>query len=177
MKLNTIITALLCALLLWSIHINEKAISELNHANEIIARQNKSIKEYSEMLNSLVNELENTKLAEKDKKIDLLARLINAEAGSELCCDEMKRLVGVVALNRVKSSEFPNTLEEVIYEQGQYACVDDGNIKKTPTPVCYKIARDLVINGYDDPTNIIFQGEFPQGKGVYKKIQNMYFCI
>lgn len=65
MKLNTIIITLLCALLLWSIHINKQEINEINHANEIIKRQNKSIEQYDQILNSLVHMMKNTKLNKK----------------------------------------------------------------------------------------------------------------
>ena len=50
----------------------------------------------------------------------LLARLIHSEAGSEWLTDELRMCVGEVVLNRVASPEFPNTLEEVLAEEGQY---------------------------------------------------------
>lgn len=36
--------------------------------------------------------------------------------------------VGAVILNRVKSSQFPNTIAGVIYEKGAFTAVSDGQI-------------------------------------------------
>lgn len=108
--------------------------------------------------------------------LELLAHLINAEAGATYCSDEMRYMVGAVALNRVASDDFPDTLEEVIYQKGQYACVTDGNFEKEPTDACYEMAVDLLMNGVEIPENVVFQAEFEQGDGVYKQIDNMYFC-
>lgn len=49
----------------------------------------------------------------------LLSRLIAAETGPEWP-DSPAMAVGEVALNRVASPEFPDTLEEVLYQKGQY---------------------------------------------------------
>ena len=54
-----------------------------------------------------------------DAEIELLACLVQAEAGNQ---DQVgKRLVVDVVLNRVYSEDFPNTIDEVIYEKGQFA--------------------------------------------------------
>lgn len=114
-----------------------------------------------------------------ESELDILSRLIYAEAGSEVCSSEMRYLVGAVALNRVKSNEFPDTLREVIYQDEpclQYACVKDGNIDKQPIEECVQIAYDLLTNGTDIPESVVFQSEFKQGSGVYRQIDNMYFC-
>lgn len=107
----------------------------------------------------------------------LLAHLIMGECGAAYLDDEMLYLTGVVALNRVKSKYFPNTLEEVVYQKGQYQCVElkTSGFYKEPTDRCWKISLDLLSNGYDAPENVVYQAEFVQGK-IYKKIQNMYFC-
>lgn len=47
--------------------------------------------------------------------LDLLARLINAEAQGEPY--EAKVAVGAVVVNRVKSANWPNTIKDVIYQQ------------------------------------------------------------
>ena len=108
--------------------------------------------------------------------VELLAHLINAEAGATYCSDEMRYMVGSVALNRVESDLFPDTLEEVIFQRGQYACTWDGNFEKEPTENCYDIAYDLLIDGVEIPENVVFQAEFEQGDGVYKRVDNMCFC-
>lgn len=55
-----------------------------------------------------------------EQPVDLLAKLIQHEAGSEFVPEVISWGVGEVALNRVASAYFPDTLEEVIYQQGQY---------------------------------------------------------
>lgn len=111
-----------------------------------------------------------------EEDYELLAHLIMGEAGADWCKDEMLFLVGCVALNRVKSDKFPDTLEEVIYQKGQYQCVVDGNFDKEPTDRCWEIALELLIDGSYIPENVVFQAEFEQGSGVYTQVQNMYFC-
>lgn len=107
---------------------------------------------------------------------DLLTRLITAEAGAYWCSDEMMYFVGSVALNRVNSNRFPNTLYEVIHQDGQYSCVGNKYFNGTPCDRAYMIAEDLLVNGSVLPDNVVWQANFAQGKGTYKKVQNMYFC-
>ena len=56
-------------------------------------------------------------------------------------------------MNRVKSSEFPDTISGVIYQKGQFSCVTDGQFNKAidENSTVYKAAREA-INGAD-PTN------------------------
>ena len=106
-----------------------------------------------------------------------LSHLIYAEAGSELCSDDTRYYVGSVVLNRVKSKYFePNTIEGIIFQKGQYECTWIGTYYNEPTDICVKIAKDLLQNGSKLPDNVVFQAEFKQGDGVYKYIDDMYFC-
>ena len=114
---------------------------------------------------------------EYQKDLYLLAHLINAEAGSDWCSDNLMRYVGSVALNRVQHEAFPDSLEEVIYQSGQYACIWDGNFDKEPVERAWIIAKELLDNGSVLPENVVFQSQFPQGNGVYIQEQNMYLCI
>jgi N-acetylmuramoyl-L-alanine amidase len=63
-----------------------------------------------------------------DQEIDLLARLVRAEAQTEPF--EGKIAVACVVLNRVESSQFPDTIKEVIYERGQFQPVSNGQINE-----------------------------------------------
>lgn len=80
-------------------------------------------------------------------EIELLAQLIQAEAGNQ---DEMgKRYVADVVLNRVDSKDFPDTIEDVIFQMNpvQFSCVIDGNFDKaswTVTEECYTVALEEV---------------------------------
>ncbi len=86
-----------------------------------------------------------------DSDIQLMARAINGEARGESY--EGQVAVGAVILNRVKSSEFPNTISGVIYQPGAFTAVSDGQINEpiSEDSTVYKAARDA-LNGWD-PTN------------------------
>lgn len=84
-----------------------------------------------------------------DSDLELLARLIFAEARSEPY--EGKVAVGAVVLNRIKSGKFPHTIKEVIYAPGQFTCVVNGQINLTPDASAYQAARDALAG--KDPSN------------------------
>lgn len=108
------------------------------------------------------------------EELDLLARLIRAEAGSDWCTDELQRAVGSVVLNRVNDSRFPNTIYEVIYAEGQYSTTWNGEIDKPYTDRTYANAKYLLENGVTIPTDVVWQANFKQGKQ-YKEIQGVFF--
>lgn len=130
----------------------------------------------TDKMSETAEETEPPELPYDEEELELLAHLINGEAGADYCSDDLKFYVGSVALNRVASEYFPNTLEAVIFQEGQYACTWDGNYDKEPSEACYEIAEELLIYGSVLPENVLFQAEFKQGDGTYCKEQNMYFC-
>lgn len=79
----------------------------------------------------------------------LLARLVHGEARGEPY--KGKVAVAAVVLNRVKSSDFPNTIAGVIYQRGAFDAVSDGQINLTPDNESIKAAQDAM-NGWD-PSN------------------------
>jgi len=83
--------------------------------------------------------------------LQLLARAINGEARGESY--EGQVAVGAVILNRVKHSDFPNTIAGVIYQPGAFTAVSDGQINEpiAENSTVYKAAQDAM-NGWD-PTN------------------------
>lgn len=76
----------------------------------------------------------------------LLARLVYAEARGEPY--KGKVAVAAVALNRVGSASFPNTLSGVIYQSGAFSSVSNGSINNTPDSECIRAALDA-LNGWD----------------------------
>ena len=78
--------------------------------------------------------------------IYLLARCIYGEARGESYTGQVA--VGAVVLNRVKSSQFPNTISGVIYQKGAFTAVDDGQINLTPNQTAINAAQDAM-NGWD----------------------------
>ena len=87
--------------------------------------------------------------------IQLMARAINGEARGEPY--EGQVAVGAVILNRVKSSQFPNTIAGVIYQSGAFTAVADGqiNVPIDEGSTVYKAARDAM-NGWDPTGGCIY---------------------
>ena len=57
-------------------------------------------------------------------EMELISQLVEAEAGNQDF--EGKCLVVDVVLNRVESPDFPNTVEEVIFQEGQFSVTTNG---------------------------------------------------
>lgn len=87
--------------------------------------------------------------------IQLMARAINGEARGEPY--EGQVAVGAVILNRVKSSQFPNTIAGVIYQSGAFTAVADGQINAAISEgsTVYKAAQDAK-NGWDPTGGCIY---------------------
>ena len=87
-----------------------------------------------------------------NSNLNLLSKLIYGEARGE----EYRGQVAVAAtvLNRVANSKFPNTVSGVIYQNGAYTAVSDGQINLTPDATARKAAQDA-INGWD-PTSRLY---------------------
>ena len=84
---------------------------------------------------------------------NLLAKLVYAESRGEPY--EGQVAVASVVLNRVKSSSFPNTIAGVIYQEGAFSVVSDGQINLAPNDTAKKAAQDA-INGWDPSYGAIY---------------------
>ena len=85
--------------------------------------------------------------------VDLLARLISAEARGEPY--EGQVAVGAVVLNRVKHASFPNSISGVIYQSGAFSCLYDGQFDQPVAESAYRAARDA-LNGWDPSYGAIY---------------------
>lgn len=83
----------------------------------------------------------------------LLAKCVYAEARGEPYQGQVA--VAAVILNRVKSSQFPNTLAGVIYQPYAFTAVSDGQINLEPNQTAYNAARDAM-NGWDPTYGCLF---------------------
>lgn len=100
-----------------------------------------------------------------DDDVDLLARLLTCEMGCSWIADEQQLYVGSVVLNRVASDLFPDTLQEVIYQPGQYAPAISGWIETVqPDERTIGNARWLLENGSVLPENVLYQSTVVQGE-------------
>lgn len=89
------------------------------------------------------------KVSVNKAELDMLARIIYAEARGEPYKGQVA--VGAVVMNRLASSNFPNSIKGVIEQPQAFTAVDDGQYKLRPDNIAYQAAQDAV-RGYD-PTN------------------------
>ena len=123
-----------------------------------------------------VEELDTETLLD-ESKIYMLARIIHGESGSDWCSDQMQLYVGSVFLNRVCSSDFPDTFEEVAFQDNgkQYSCTrKGGGYWEPPTERDFAAATYLMENGSQLDPDYVWQSNFKQGTDIIK-VQNMYF--
>lgn len=121
--------------------------------------------------------LSKTKINKKsytDDELYVLSHLMMGESGGE--SDKCQLYVGSVVLNRVKDNRFPNSIREVAFQKGQYACTWDGNYNKKPTKKVIKNAKRLLEYGSQLPEYVIYQSGFKQGKKIYTIVDGEYFC-
>ena len=114
-----------------------------------------------------------------------MAAAICQEAGGE--SRYVKVRVANVMVNRVLSDSFPNTIEGVLTQRGQYDLYSGKNFPDWATEEikkeCYDVALK-VLSGEERPLpeRVVYQAEFRQGSGTYEhcdsaqKNNGYYFC-
>ena len=110
-------------------------------------------------------------------ELERLACVIYQEAGSDYIADETRYMVGDVVLNRVADRRFPDTLDGVLRQRGQYGrfywtgIVWPARAKNEPDAVkrAYNTAMDLLSGKRHSAlygAGYIWQAEFTQGSDV-----------
>lgn len=112
--------------------------------------------------------------AYSDDDLYCLAHIINAEAGDDNCTHEHRVAVGSVVLNRVAADDYPDTIQEVVFQKGQYSPTWDGRYDLEPSQDSWDTAEYLLTEGSQYPANVLFQAEFTQGTGIYEMFQTIY---
>lgn len=112
--------------------------------------------------------------------VTLLANVMYIEVEQYINNDDAEKvfkLVGSVILHRVESKDFPNTLEGVIWDDGEYAKTTLEKIGKKEIPSkVYNWAEELIRDGAVGPENLVFQCERVLGE-IYDTYGNQYFCL
>lgn len=148
------------------IEIEEEKISQISRSKEI----------ETEVLEISIEE----EYSEHEK--NLLIQLVHAEAGSSWLEDEHQQLVAAVVLNRVKNNYYPNSIEEVIYQKGQYSCINGPQWSVEPEERTVENVLKVLNKEVSFPDYIIYQSEFKQGNHIYKTFYSSfsktttYFC-
>lgn len=109
-----------------------------------------------------------------EEDLEVMAHVLCGEAHN--CPDQEQLYVGSVVLNRKADPRFPDTVKDVVFQSGQYACVRDGNYDREPTERNWKNAKWILEHGSVLPGNVVWQSGGKQGKGVYLKTKYHYYC-
>ena len=91
-------------------------------------------------------QLESWRQTFSETDLDLLARVVRAEAEGEPYDGQVA--VAAVILNRVKHPEFPNTIPGVVYEPLAFSVVANGEVNK-PANASAVQAAHAALNGWD----------------------------
>ncbi|MCL2092144.1 MAG: cell wall hydrolase [Micrococcales bacterium] len=90
--------------------------------------------------------------------------------------------VGAVVLNRMRHPSFPGTLAGVIYQNGAFSCMQDGQWNAAVTESSRKAAGDA-INGWDPTGGAIYyynpvtaRNQWIRGRPVITTIGRHVFC-
>lgn len=135
------------------------------------------------------------KLAQySDEDIRILTTTVFHEAGHTT--EQLRQYVAQVVLNRVEDSRFHDTVKGVITQPGQYstkyATVEAANaIQATDSKngtyyygICEDSVKAAMMGQVEMPSNVLYQANFSQGKGVWKSVyfnsgwyaSTSYFC-
>ena len=110
------------------------------------------------------------------EELDLLSRIIYAEAGSAWLPMDWNMAVGEVVLNRVASPEFPDTVREVLEQPGQYYGKNSRYFNSLkPSAECVEAALRLLEGAriLGEP-GVVFQSNYRLGSGVFLELKDRY---
>ena len=97
-------------------------------------------------------------ISDSESDIAMLAAIIESEAGNQSY--EGMLAVGSVVMNRVRSSNYPNTIVEVLYAPEQFAPVASGRFAETLSrgakEICVQAARE-VLSGHITVNSLYFK--------------------
>ncbi len=105
-----------------------------------------------------------------EAEYELLCKVVMAEVGSEkleehTCIDTLQQEVTQVIINRVNHPEFPSTIEEVLHQPNQYACIPYLEQFEAPTErVRGNVLKSLEASSTNPvlPADVVWQAEFTQ---------------
>lgn len=88
-----------------------------------------------------------------DANVNLLARMISAEGRGESYVGQVA--IGAVICNRIEHPSFPDTLAGVIYQNGAFTAISDGQFNEPVAESAYSAARDALA-GWDPTGGAIY---------------------
>ena len=106
--------------------------------------------------------------------LEWLALAVEAEAGNQ--SDEGKRLVCDVILNRVDHEDFPNSIEEVIFQKNQFSIVNDKRIYSVnPSDEIFDLVQAELKNRTNEEVLFFRTEKFHEYGTAWKKVGDHYF--
>ncbi|HZH62562.1 MAG TPA: cell wall hydrolase [Metabacillus sp.] len=129
---------------------------------------------------TLIEKKDNSLTVSNEEK-NLLARLVHAEAKGEPYVGKVA--VATVVLNRVEHKQFPDTIEEVIYEKNAFEPVLNGSINEPADKEAIKAVQEaLADQGNDDELLYFYNPETATSdwiltREVIKTVGNHAFAI
>ncbi len=200
-KMNFVIRKTLKAFIILSVIVMNIKISSLQNSfigkeielesvevqilqSPIPIKESSSIKDKSQEIEYIEEETEtdtdteeNTKEEANIDQEDLywLAHVIGAENGN--MSYRCQLYTGLVVVNRKEDLDFPNTIKDVVFADGQYAVVANGTIYSEPSEETWQIAKDILLEKTERiPEDVVYQAMFVQGSGVFANVDGNYFC-
>ena len=158
--------AVVLAAALYTVSFTSQAAAMIPEEETETALVNDSAEKISSTVESATKEGEK-KAQQKKEEIEarknaeeLLASIIFCEAGNQPYKGQVA--VGAVILNRVQSSSYPNTIEAVIYQKGQFGPARTGWLDRVRSSKSYsstelKAAQDA-LNGVDPVEGCLYFG-------------------
>lgn len=133
--------------------------SRFDNADEIL----NAMESDKETQSSSGSEEHDTHPTYSDEDLYWLSRVVYAEAGCNWFPDWVQQAVASVVVNRVNDSRYPNTIRDVIFQSGQYGCVNNGSIYNTPTSKVVTNCKYVLEHGSTLPSYVIGQSGMALG--------------
>lgn len=151
-------------------------VAEQQRIAEEQAKQEEMLKEQQASLYTV--EGRNFSCISEDE-FNLLCRIVSAEAGSSEYCSEAQEMIAEVILNRMDSSSFPNDLTSVIYADGQFQPVTDGNLDSAVITDSVKKSVFTALKEIHHPKNMLYfrANYYHEGLTDYEEVCGTYFSL
>ncbi len=159
--------------------VNQKEATAVQMLGElsirVIADEQAQLHDASMPLVANVVESTKRKTTLTDEEILLMQKVVSAESRGE--SPEAQYTVACVILNRMESPIFPNTLEGVVRQSGQFTCVGNGIINNVPITesVEQAVAKALDNNTVDEEVLWFRSSHYHSFHNQAFKIGDLYF--
>ena len=132
-----------------AIAIEETNDNAVQHSAEMV----EPVRTVSEVQPKAVQRAASEQPKVRQEEVELLARLVSAEAKGEPYAGQVA--VAAVVLNRVEHEHFADSIREVIYDKGQFQPVLNGAINREPSDSAIDAVK-AALAGYDPTKGALY---------------------